>query len=159
MSNAAIKRARHQSEHGPRFTPGYCALQVRLLFDAPSSGDADGDEDADAVDVFLRAARADRHRVSVEALDAGIELPRAAPFLIAGGVHGNGHAVVTTGYGRGWGSKVWTPDTLRPGYWDRVDLQHVLGWVSHSTPLGWVETLGGKRVYFPVEDHHPDGPR
>lgn len=132
--------------HGPRFAPGYCARDVRELFLAPSSGDADGDSDADAVDVFLRAPATLRHRVTLDQLDAGYIFPREVPLLFAGGSHGNGHAVVTTGYGRGFDSKLWSPDTRRAGYFDRVTLGDVLRWMSHSSPLGWVESLGGQRL-------------
>lgn len=160
----AIARAKEQSRNGPEFAKtGMCAYELRRLVDAPSSGDADHDGDADAVDVFLRAAPGARHRVSLDALRGGLVLPRGVGFLFAGGSHGNGHATLTTGRGRGLGSFLWAPDTKRPRRWDRVTIEDVLGWMSHSSPLGWVETIGGVRTITDaaVRDWNwePGGPR
>lgn len=155
---AAIAAARQQSKHGPEFAKaGMCAFEVRKLYSAPSSGDADHDDDADAVDVYLRAAPTDRRRISLADLEHGVELWRGAPLVLAGGSAGHGHIVVPTGRGRGLGSLVWSPDTKRARWFDRVTVGDVLAWVNHGSTLGQVRTLGGVRIDLPRDWHATTG--
>lgn len=139
-----LERIRQQSEHGPAFPKGYCALAVRTVFEAPSSGDADHDDDDDAIDVWVRAQH--KHHVDLSLIESGYRFPRAVPTLLGGGSEGHGHIVVTTGFGIGYNSKLWSVDIKRTGYFDLTTLGELLDWMVHPKLLGWVEDLGGKRV-------------
>lgn len=144
-------RVRDQSDAVPPwripFKEAACAYAVRTMYEAPSSGDADDDGDSDAVDVYVRAQF--KHRVSRLILPEFI--PRGVPLCLAGGSKGNGHEVIVNGFPtmarHVFDLNVWSTDIKRIGRFDLVPLGLVYDWMVSPALLGWVEDIGGKRVY------------
>jgi hypothetical protein len=113
---------------------GYCAKWTREQYGIPSSGDADGDGDVDAVDAWKRAAG--KH--------PGDKFPPpGVPVFWSGGRKGYGHIAISWPNGRIRGT-----DSPTAGRIGTVDLE----WVSRNwglTYVGWAEGLSG--VMIPVD--------
>lgn len=122
----AITAARTQSEHGPAFTPGMCLREVRECYQV-------GPKSIDATSAWEDSPT--KHRAGVP--------PRGVPVWWTGGSAGHGHVAISAGDGL-----VWSPDSKRAGYFDRVGIS-----TPHEdwnlTYAGWTEDINGVRVYLP----------
>ena len=140
LGEQAIARAAFQSANGPPFGLGECLLRTRLLFDAPSIGDFDGDGSADAEDGWKAA----EFKHPFDGDYNGV--PRGVPFWWSGGSDDNGHVAPTIG-----SAACWSTDIKRIGFYDLVPLARI-----HDqwglTPLGWTEDINGVRVFDNQED-------
>lgn len=123
---AAIREARTQSEDGPPFAVGMCLREVRECYQVgPKHPDASTD-----------------WRESPSKHIGDRTPPRGVPVYWTGGSGGHGHIAIATGDGN-----IWSTDSRRPGYFDRVPL---------SAPerdwglkyVGWSEHINGIRVYL-----------
>lgn len=128
----AVKRAKADNFN----TPGTCQMWTRELFSAPSSGDQDGDGDADAVDGWkdepLKARHTDR------------KPPAGAPVAWSGGRSGFGHRAISLGPVNG----VYMIRSTDAGGAGRVATVP-LSWVERNWGLhylGWSETIAGQRI-------------
>lgn len=122
-------------------TPDGCQYETRLIFDAPSVGDFDGDGAADAEDGWksepAHAKHTDRHP------------PRGVPVAYLGGSHDNGHRAISLGNGM-----IRSTDAGGRGRWATVPLD----WPEKTwglTYAGWSETIDGVQIPLPPAVREP----
>ncbi|KHL18544.1 hypothetical protein CLV56_3998 [Mumia flava] len=96
MGEAAVAYAAGKIGHNKMPEAGYCQLFTRGCYGVPSSGNFDGDKDADAVDAWKRA----KAHGTVVATTKSQKIPRGAAVYWSGGSNGHGHAAVALGKGR-----------------------------------------------------------
>lgn len=134
MSYRAIRRARDLGRRNVDIGVGLCVLRVREAMDIMEpTGDQDHDNDADAVDAWLRT----QHKRFVTGND--YQLLRGAWVFLRSNTPGrHGHAAIATGYGRGDDSTVWSPGTpAAPSRWRKVTIgQLEAGWGLHVVGYG-----------------------
>lgn len=140
----AITEARRQSEHGPRIdkwlgedtAAGWCLKAVRTCYGVPA--------------LHHSAASAWKHAIIRHPNSAP---PRGVPVYWTGGAGGFGHVAISTGDGF-----IWSTDSRRPGYFDRVPLgAPVKDW--GLTYAGWSPYLNGVRVYLDPWAKAPEAKR
>jgi hypothetical protein len=86
------EQAAKRAEASKSFSTGMCQLWTRTMYDAPSAGDQDRDNDADAVDGWKSEPLAHRH-------EGDRRPPRGTPVAFSGGSRGHGHRAISLGNG------------------------------------------------------------
>jgi hypothetical protein len=138
LAQQAASRAAYQSAHGPQFGTGQCMMRNRMLVDAPSIGDYDGDGMADAEDGWKYAKR--RHPTTLVN-----DIPGGCFVWWGGGSHDNGHVAFAPLDHPGY---CWSTDIERNGYFDLVPIGLIAA--KWGLPLlGWSEDIDGVTVWTP----------
>lgn len=130
MVIATRDQAARRAEASKTNTPGMCQAWTRGIYGAPSVGDVDRDDDADAIDGWRAEPGPSRH-------PGDRNPPRGVPLAWKGGRNGFGHRAISLG-----DRKVRSIDVAGRGRVGTVSLDFFeKNWDMEY--LGWSETISG----------------
>jgi len=131
--------------------PGYCQLQTRLWFDAPSAGDFDDDGAADAEDGWKIEPAKYKH-------PGDRNPPRGTPVSFLGGRNDNGHRAISLGGSYRSTDFNTATQSYQAGVVGTAHSIEALERAMGVTYAGWSETMDGVLIPLPPAEQ-TRGPR